>query len=280
MGDPVELEQLFLHLLVSACERSPGGGLIHVGSANLTDVLEVRVQDSGLGLVSLESTDASAGGEPAEAAGAVAAAARAGGAGGRRFSPGLGLTISRNIVSRHGGAIRIDSELSKGTTVTMRFPLVDRKHRSRWAVPTSTRVPGSALALAEPGRPVVVLAGDAESAAPWTASLEAQGLKVIVQTGPVPAYEDVEARRPRVVVVDSGLAESGRGDWLSLLKRLSDERIAPAVVLLADQHQRQLLVALDSGASFRVLVKPASAEQIVQAVLLADLETTSLEVRV
>jgi two-component system, cell cycle sensor histidine kinase and response regulator CckA len=37
---------------------------------------------------------------------------------------GLGLTISRSIISRHGGAISVDSERGKGTVFTIRLPLV------------------------------------------------------------------------------------------------------------------------------------------------------------
>src|SRR5690606_31217601 len=37
---------------------------------------------------------------------------------------GLGLSIAREIVRAHGGVIAIDSEVGKGTTVTVRLPLV------------------------------------------------------------------------------------------------------------------------------------------------------------
>lgn len=40
------------------------------------------------------------------------------------YGPGLGLTFARRIVQEHGGAISVESELGKGTTFTVRLPLI------------------------------------------------------------------------------------------------------------------------------------------------------------
>ena len=39
---------------------------------------------------------------------------------------GLGLSISNNIIRNHGGLLEIVSEVKKGTTVTMRLPIIAR----------------------------------------------------------------------------------------------------------------------------------------------------------
>jgi signal transduction histidine kinase len=36
---------------------------------------------------------------------------------------GLGLSITRSIIEKHGGSLRFESELDKGTTVTIRLPV-------------------------------------------------------------------------------------------------------------------------------------------------------------
>jgi two-component system NtrC family sensor kinase len=38
---------------------------------------------------------------------------------------GLGLSIARQIVERHNGQIAVESELQKGTTLTLKFPLIN-----------------------------------------------------------------------------------------------------------------------------------------------------------
>ena len=42
---------------------------------------------------------------------------------GKPNGSGLGLTIAERIVAAHGGRIEIDSELGRGTRVTLLFPL-------------------------------------------------------------------------------------------------------------------------------------------------------------
>ncbi len=39
---------------------------------------------------------------------------------------GLGLAVSRGIIERHSGQIKIDSEVGKGTTVTITLPVPSR----------------------------------------------------------------------------------------------------------------------------------------------------------
>ena len=40
---------------------------------------------------------------------------------------GVGLALTKEIVGRHNGAIDVESELGKGTTFTIRIPLVHKE---------------------------------------------------------------------------------------------------------------------------------------------------------
>jgi signal transduction histidine kinase len=50
--------------------------------------------------------------------------------GSRRRGAGLGLSLVRSFVELHGGKVRVDSIVGKGTTVTCDFPIDQAAHRN------------------------------------------------------------------------------------------------------------------------------------------------------
>jgi len=52
---------------------------------------------------------------------------------------GLGLALSRMLVEKHGGTIEVQSELAKGTTFTVKLPMVAAPGAARDAAPGTTR---------------------------------------------------------------------------------------------------------------------------------------------
>ena len=119
--DADQMEQVFINLVKNAIENSPSGGTVEVsigraGSARATGGhervralgpgLRVRVQDQGTGIAPENLK--------------------------RIFEPffttkpggsGLGLYISHDIVKRHAGAVTIQSEPGRGTTIMVELPL-------------------------------------------------------------------------------------------------------------------------------------------------------------
>jgi signal transduction histidine kinase len=104
-GDPKQLQQVLLNVLLNACQSmQPGGRLTLVADAT-ADAATIRVSDTGAGIA------------PAEL--------------GRVFDTfyttkangtGLGLPICKEIMARHRGTVDIESELGVGTTVTLSLP--------------------------------------------------------------------------------------------------------------------------------------------------------------
>ncbi|RMF72820.1 MAG: response regulator [Planctomycetota bacterium] len=122
-ADEMQMQQVILNLAINARDALPDGGRLEISvraephGAKTGDVVCLLVvRDNGRGIA------------PAVAE--------------RVFEPffttkpagkgtGLGLSIVHGIVSDHGGAIRIDSQPERGTTVTVRLPLAGEERGSQ-----------------------------------------------------------------------------------------------------------------------------------------------------
>jgi len=110
-GDKDHVEMAFIHLLTNAAQYSLPGVRIAVRAREVGGGIEVVVEDSGVGI------------QPEEMAHIFEEFYR--GSMARELEPngwGLGLTLVKHIIDRHGGAIRVVSEPGKGTTFTITLP--------------------------------------------------------------------------------------------------------------------------------------------------------------
>jgi signal transduction histidine kinase/CheY-like chemotaxis protein len=109
-GDPCQLQQLFLNLIVNAKQamEGKGSGALILRASRGTEKVLVQFEDNGWG-ISKENLS-------------------------RIFNPffttkppgkgtGLGLSISYGIVQRHGGNIRVESQVGIGSIFTVELPI-------------------------------------------------------------------------------------------------------------------------------------------------------------
>ncbi|MFQ5649998.1 MAG: ATP-binding protein [bacterium] len=110
-GNENQIEQLFFNLLKNAEDAMPAGGEIRIRTArDGNQSVKVTVADTGIGM---KETILSKIFEPFFTTKDV----------GR--GTGLGLSVCYGIVEEHGGNIEVESEPGKGTTFTIRLPLMD-----------------------------------------------------------------------------------------------------------------------------------------------------------
>ena len=122
-ADMAQLEQVLVNLLVNAADAiGEAGGIIAIDTRLATAAESINGQESPDGIVCIRVTDTGCG-IPAEGLNKV-------------FEPfyttkgakgtGLGLAIVWGIIERHQGQLKVNSEVGRGTTVTILLPAADR----------------------------------------------------------------------------------------------------------------------------------------------------------
>ena len=111
VGDPDRLREALTHLVTNAIRYNVDGGRVHIQLRRSGERAEIAVADTGAGIA---AADVARVFEPFFRTDA----ARSRDAGGA----GLGLAVARAIVRRHGGDVTCESEIGRGTTMTMRLP--------------------------------------------------------------------------------------------------------------------------------------------------------------
>lgn len=112
IGDPELLAQAVINLLTNAIKYTPPGGHVRVGAEGDGQSIRLTVSDDGIGI-------------PEEARPHLfqdfyrAPNAQESGAEGT----GLGLSLVKDIVARHGGQVEVESEEGHGSTFTLILPL-------------------------------------------------------------------------------------------------------------------------------------------------------------
>jgi two-component system heavy metal sensor histidine kinase CusS len=115
-GDDASLERLFLILIDNAVKYTPAGGTIRLELLQEADQAIFAVKDNGIGIAAEDLPHIY---DRFWRADKVRSRAMRG--------IGLGLSIARSIVERHGGTLSAQSELGKGSVFEVRLP-VDNTH--------------------------------------------------------------------------------------------------------------------------------------------------------
>lgn len=109
---PQQIGQVVMNLLVNAAHSIAENGVITLATQRAGDFVEIRVSDTGCGIApeNLEKIC-----EP------FFTTKEAG------KGTGLGLAISCDIIRTHGGELLVESEVGRGSTFTVRLPIVSEK---------------------------------------------------------------------------------------------------------------------------------------------------------
>ena len=193
-GDPTRLSQVISNLLTNAAKYTPPGGHITIRTEHDDNHLVVRVRDTGMGIApdvlprvfdlfvqERQAIDRSQGGL------------------------GLGLTIVRNLIERHGGTVAASSDgPGKGSEFVVRLP-----RASGGSVLEDAQVEGALSKSVVPRRgssPKVLVVDDSvDSAEMLATALSTKGYDTRVAHDAPIALRIAADFRPAVALLDIGL---------------------------------------------------------------------------
>jgi len=242
--DVAELETALLNLVINARDAMPGGGTIMIGAQNTTipagdgagDYVGVSISDAGTGIapdVLHKIFDPFFTTKPVGK------------------GTGLGLSQVHGFAHQAGGTVRVESELGKGTTVTILLPR-DRKSSLPSNPPEIVEARGSGTVLLVEDNPDVASAS--------ASLLEQLGYTVRRVSDAEAALREIE--RDSVDLVFSDIVMPGKMDGLGLARRLKE--IRPNLpVLLATGYSD---AAANARGDFSILRKPYEIHQLSQAI--------------
>jgi PAS domain S-box-containing protein len=244
--DISEFETALVNLVINARDAMPSGGVVTVAVRNCAGS-RPRGHDQAGDFVAINVTDAGVGIAPDVLA--------------KIFDPffttkpvgkgtGLGLSQVHGFAHQAGGSVKVESELGKGTTVTILLP---REHTG----PLADMHAASELA----GSGIVLLVEDNPDVASVSSSLlEQLGYTVRRVADAEAALREIE--RNNVDLVFSDIVMPGKFDGLSLARRLRE--IRPNLpILLATGYSD---AAADVRGDFPILRKPYEIHQLSQAI--------------
>jgi two-component system sensor histidine kinase BaeS len=117
VGDPHRLEQAVQNLASNALRHTPPGGTIRLGAARDNGTVKITVADNGVGI-------------PAEHLPHVFDRFYKADQSRSQAGSGLGLSIVKAIIERHGGSVSVRSERGGGTVFTLVLPAQDRREHA------------------------------------------------------------------------------------------------------------------------------------------------------
>jgi len=108
LADPDHMNQVFLNLILNACQAMPEGGTLSMVLHSTDSTVELTVQDTGCGIPREQLSKIF---DPFFSTKAVGE------------GTGLGLTVVHGILQEHLGTIRVTSVPGQGTTFIVSLPI-------------------------------------------------------------------------------------------------------------------------------------------------------------
>jgi PAS domain S-box-containing protein len=249
-GDPTRLTQVISNLLNNAAKYTPPGGHITVAARDEDGDVVLRVRDTGIGIAAdvlprmfdlfvqeRQAIDRSQGGL------------------------GLGLTIVRNLVERHGGRVAAHSDgPGTGSEFVVRLPQA-MTTAALEAHPTNSVGGGRSLAPAPDAMRILVVDDNVDGAEMLATALRAKGYDTRVAHDAPAALRVAADFRPDVAFLDIGLPVMDGYELAARLRKRPDADGTRLIALTGYGQESDRQKTREAGFEHH-FVKPVDLESI------------------
>jgi two-component system CheB/CheR fusion protein len=241
MADPARLQQVLWNLIKNALKFTPTGGRITVTTQNIAKgTIRISVADTGIGIAGESLTRIFNAFEQIEASGMH-----------QYGGLGLGLAISKAIVTAHGGQIYAESRgEGHGASFTVELATVNAP-QTKPVKPNAPTGPDHLLRL-------LVVEDHEATLAVLSRLLRRRGHEVTTATNCQDALAAYAAANFDAVITDLGLPD---GSGLDLMREIQRQRPVPGIALSGYGMEDDFHQTKEAG-FFAHLVKPVNLDQL------------------
>jgi CheY-like chemotaxis protein/anti-sigma regulatory factor (Ser/Thr protein kinase) len=242
VADAGKVKQMLLNLVSNAIKFTLENGTVTISATRRDNAVELAVADTGIGIAKQDYDRVFHEFQQLDS-----------GVAREQPGTGLGLTLTRRFANLHGGDVRLESELGKGSVFTITLPLEARQVAPAPAVVDVARRP-----RADSRQLVLVVEDDPAAAELLTRQIERAGFRTqVVHTGNQ-ALAAARTQQPAAITLDILLPDLDGWEVLTRLKNdAATSKIPVIVVSVVDNPELGIaLGALD------YFVKPVPAEEL------------------
>ena len=245
LADEGKLKQMILNLVSNAIKFTPDGGTVTIRAARIIDRVEIVVSDNGIGIAEHDLHRLFKEFQQVDS-----------GVNRQQQGTGLGLALTRSFAILHGGDVRVESELGKGSRFTIDLPVEARSpdHVQR---PANGHAGKAAANLSRPL--VLVVEDDPASAELLVRQIERAGFRAEIARTGVEGLAMAKEHKPVAITLDIELPDVDGWEVLTRLKRDETTDDIPVIVVSVVDN-------LDLGKTLGAIeyfVKPVEAKLLV-----------------
>lgn len=249
IGDERKVKQILFNLLSNAIKFTPDQGKVGITAHRRDNTVEIAVWDTGVGIA---ASDQQLIFQEFYQVGHDLA--------GKTEGTGLGLTLTKKFVELHGGTLRVDSMLGRGSTFTFTLPLDSTAASLRFPSVPAENVSEHTVLPTTSGPLVLVIEDDAKAADLLRIYLTEANYTVEIARDGAEGLAKTRQLGPQAVILDILVPQVDGWAFLHQVKADPATRDVPVVVVsILDQKGKGLAL----GAA-EYLVKPVQKGELLR----------------